>query len=330
MNIVPANKENIRKAAGIIKSGGLVAFPTETVYGLGANALDPIAVSKIFEIKKRPFFDPLIVHIASLPDIEFIAAELGETEQKLAQKFWPGPLTLVLRKKSIIPEIVTAGLPTVAVRMPASEVARELISAAGVPIAAPSANLFGRVSPTKAEHVFAQLGMDVDLILDGGKCEVGIESTIVKIESGRLVLLRHGGLPVEEIEKATGSTLIIRDNNSSDIKNTESPGQLPYHYSPVTPIVLVQDIKNIRFDDNSKAGLLLFNGSGIDLRFKKVEILSETGNLREAAANLFSCMHSLDSAGLDIIYAETIPENGLGKAIMDRLTKAANKKKFNF
>jgi len=326
LKIFPANKANIKKAAGIIKSGGLVAFPTETVYGLGADVFNPIAVSKIFEAKKRPFFDPLIVHIASLATIEEITEGFGAIEHKLAEKFWPGPLTLILPKRSVIPDIVTSGLSTVAVRMPANELARELIRETGTPIAAPSANLFGRISPTKAEHVLSQLGKNIDMILDGGQCEIGVESTIIKIENGLPVLLRHGGLPIEEIEKIIGK--VTQNNtaaNSADIDRIESPGQLPYHYSPVTRLVLIKNTNNLKIN-GVKAGLLAFTRPQNDLPFDNIEILSETGNMREAAANLFSCLNNLDAAGLDIIYAEKVPEKGLGTAIMDRLTKAAKKR----
>jgi L-threonylcarbamoyladenylate synthase len=296
------------------------------VYGLGADVFNPIAVSKIFEAKKRPFFDPLIVHIASLSTVEEITEGFGPKEHKLAEKFWPGPLTLVLPKRSIIPDIVTSGLSTVAVRMPANELARELICEAGTPIAAPSANLFGRISPTKAEHVLNQLGKSIDMILDGGPCEIGVESTIIKIEGGLPVLLRHGGLPVEEIEKIIGK---VNQNislvNSASIEKVESPGQLPYHYSPVTRLELIRNTNHLKLDA-IKAGLLVFTRPKKDLPFDKVEILSETGNMREAAANLFACLNNLDAAGLDIIYAEKLSEKGLGKAIMDRLTKAAMKR----
>lgn len=329
MKIFPANKENISEAARIIKSGGLVAFPTETVYGLGANALDPIAVAKIFEAKRRPFFDPLIVHIESMSDIEKIAENLGAIEKKLAEKFWPGPLTLILPKKKTVPDIVTAGLPTVAVRMPGHETARELIKEAGCPIAAPSANLFGSISPTKAEHVLAQLGDSIDMILDAGSCSVGIESTIIRVENGIPVLLRPGGLPVEEIEKITRMVQPFNTGNINDNERPEAPGQLPFHYSPATPLVLVDNFQNIDFDEikknKIKAGLLVFRKPQKTPPMDKIEILSAAGDMREAAANLFSCMHNLDAAGLDIIYAEKVPEHGLGKAIMDRLVKAAKK-----
>lgn len=325
MNIFPANSANIKKAADIIRSGGIVAFPTETVYGLGAGAFNPKAVSKIFEAKKRPFFDPLIVHIASITDIDEIAEKFGSTEKLLAQRFWPGPLTLVLPKRSIVPDIVTSGLPTVAVRMPANEVAASLIREACTPIAAPSANLFGRVSPTKAEHVFNQLGANVDMILDGGPCTVGVESTIIKIEKGQSVLLRPGGIPVEEIEKITGMTKQnLTASGSSGSAIVESPGQMPFHYSPVTPLIIVEDVAGIK-TKKSKAGILVFRRPKTDLHFAKMEILSESGDLREAAANLFSSLNNLDAAGLDIIYAERVPSTGLGMAIMDRLTKAAKR-----
>ena len=326
LNVYPANKAIIKKAAGIIKSGGLVSFPTETVYGLGADALNPIAVARIFEAKKRPYFDPLIVHIESLSDIEKISKGFGHKEQKLAEKFWPGPLTLVLPKQSIVPDIVTAGLTTVAVRMPANKIARELLREAGTPIAAPSANLFGRVSPTRPEHVYNQLGNNVDMILDGGQCEIGVESTIIRIQNGNPFLLRHGGLPLEEIESVIGK---VNQNNSAgkstDFNKVEAPGQLPYHYSPLTPLELVDNIADINLD-NIKAGLLSFKKPSYQLPFAQIEILSETGDLREAAANLFSCLNSLDAAGLDIIFAEKVPEKTLGTAIMDRLAKAAAKR----
>lgn len=326
MNLYIANKENIKNAAQIIKSGGLVAFPTETVYGLGADAFNPIAASRIFEVKKRPYFDPIIVHIASLSAIEEIADDFGDMEQKLAKKFWPGPLTLILPKKSKVPDIITSGLSTVAVRMPGNEIALELIKESGTPIAAPSANLFGHISPTKAEHVRKQLGSHIDMILDGGMCTVGIESTIIKIENGIPLLLRHGGLPIEEIENITGKVNMnmSKDNTSGD--TPESPGQLPYHYSPTTPLLVVKDITKVK-TGNLKSGLLAFARPQKKLPFSRIEILSETGNIREAAANLFSCMHNLDVAGLDVIYAEKIPQKGLGKAIMDRLTRASNKEK---
>lgn len=317
MIITPATPENIRKASEIIKRGGLVAFPTETVYGLGADALNPIAVARIFEAKDRPSFDPLIVHISSLAELDRLVRNPDEKALKFAGKIWPGPLTIVLRKSDAVPDIVTAGLPTVAVRIPANQIALELIRQSGRPVAAPSANPFGYISPTRAEHVRDQLGSRVDMILDGGNCSIGIESTIIKFEDGP-VILRYGGLSIEEIEKITGKIQPC----SIETGKAESPGQHAYHYSPGTPVILVEETDNL---SGEKSGLLAFTPPKKNPPVKKIEILSHNGDLREAAANLFSSLHALDAAGLDVIYAEKVPLNGLGRAIMDRLIKASQK-----
>ena len=195
---------SVEHAASILRAGGLVALPTETVYGLAANALDPVAVAKIFAAKERPFFDPLIVHLAELSWLPKVASEFPPIAQKLAKRFWPGPLTLVLPKTDAVPDLVTSGLPNVAVRIPDHELTRKVLRLADVPVAAPSANPFGRLSPTTAEHVRRQLGDRVDAILDGGPCRVGVESTILKIDGNRATLLRLGGAPIEEIESLIG------------------------------------------------------------------------------------------------------------------------------
>ncbi len=318
MLYVKANKETIQQAANIIKSGGLVAFPTETVYGLGADGFNPIAAAKIFEAKNRPTFNPLILHINSLEMLESIAFINDERTEKLIRKFWAGPLTLVLKKKDSVPDIITSGHPTVAVRMPANEIALELIEKAGVPIAAPSANAFGFLSPTKAEHVKKQLGDKIDMILDGGSTDVGVESTIIEVDDHNYYLLRPGGLPVEEIEKIVG-TLKVKVSES----NPNSPGQLKYHYSTAKPIKFFDrtNINQIKTDD----GVLFFSeiDESIDCDIKRV--LSPDGNLRIAAANLFKVLHELEESSAKTIYVERVPEEGLGKAIMDRLTKATNK-----
>jgi len=311
---------HIKEAANIIKGGGLVSFPTETVYGLGADALNPIAVTKIFEAKNRPFFDPIIVHISNLTSIEKLTNSYTKTAQKLAERFMPGPLTIVLSKSDIVPDIVTAGLPTVAIRMPSHKVALELIKESETPIAAPSANPFGYISPTKAEHVIEQLGDKIDMILDGGECVIGIESTIIKVDTPEPVILRYGGVPLEEIEEVIGKVKIA----DIDHEKPHSPGQLPYHYSPRTPVKLIEQIDAIDLK-GSRTGVLAFKAPQKSIPHAKVEVLSVKGDLREAAANLFSSLHRLDTAGVDIIYAEAIPEIGLGKAIMDRLRKAAKK-----
>lgn len=319
MNVLPADRESIREAARIIRSGGLVAFPTETVYGLGANALDPIAVTRIFEAKDRPFFDPLIVHIADSVSAETLAVRITPPARALMDKFWPGPLTLVLPRSGLVPDIVTAGLPTVALRMPAHPVALELIREAGTPVAAPSANPFGYLSPTRAEHVREQLGARVEMILDGGPCLVGVESTIIKIEDEACRLLRPGGLPLEEIEKIVGR--VDRESGARDVP--EAPGQLPSHYAPRTPVRIIGESKGWNPGPAGRnAGLLAFRGPVDDAPVKAAEVLSPSGDLHEAAANLFSCLHRMDRMGLDMIYAEAVPETGLGRAIMDRLRRA--------
>lgn len=313
--IVKANEESLNKAAFVIRKGGLVAFPTETVYGLGACALNSEAVARIFEVKQRPFFDPIIVHIADFRDVERLCLKVDDKEKVLIKKFWPGPLTLVLPKSDVVPDIVTAGLPTVAVRMPSHPVALQLIKKAEIPVAAPSANLFGYLSPTLAEHVAEQIGKEIDLIIDAGKCPIGVESTVLDL-SEEPIILRVGGLPIEEIEEVIG---IVKVSTVS--KSPRSPGQLPHHYSPRTPIKIVEG-KNITIPEGTKAGLLALKPPKGKTPFVVTEVLSKSGNLREAATNLFSCLYRLDKSGVDIIYAERVPEIGLGRAIMDRLRKA--------
>jgi L-threonylcarbamoyladenylate synthase len=318
MNITKADRESIQQAAEIIKRGGLVAFPTETVYGLGADGLNPIAVAKIFEAKKRPAFNPLILHIADKSWLKRFSGIENEKVERLINKFWPGPLTLVLPKTEIVPDIVTSGNPTVAVRMPNHPVALQLIEASETPIAAPSANKFGHLSPTEASHVAKYLGDKVDMILDGGKCSVGVESTIIQLYENEIYLLRPGGLSKEEIEKEIGEikTGII------NINKPNAPGQLPFHYSPQTPLKFF----NKKFlDEKKKIGMLFFKENKIDFPFAETKILSPSGDLREAAANLFSLLHELEKENLDLILVETIEEKGLGRAIMDRLRKASNK-----
>ncbi|HSB05412.1 MAG TPA: L-threonylcarbamoyladenylate synthase, partial [Thermodesulfobacteriota bacterium] len=281
----------IHQAAKIIRQGGVVAFPTETVYGLGANALNSLAVARIFEIKDRPHFDPLIVHIADLDEMSRLVSDLPLPAEKLIKRCWPGPLTIVLLKKEEVPDIVTAGLPTVAIRMPKHPMALHLIREASCPIAAPSANPFGYVSPTTAEHVREQLGDRVDLILDGGPCEVGLESTILSFSEERPRLLRPGGLPLEEIESIIGKVEV----NPIEEEKPSSPGRLPKHYAPRTPIVIEGWENNLESYQNKKIGLLAFRKVNIPFPFHHVDVLSPRGDLREAAANLFSAIRRLDA-----------------------------------
>jgi len=309
-------------AAEIIRRGGLVVFPTETVYGLGADACNPIAVARIFEVKRRPAIDPLIIHVADAES----ARTYGEIPDKwapaLMRKFWPGPLTLVVRKRSTVPSIVTAGLDTVAIRVPAHPVAQSLIRASGTAIAAPSANPFGYVSPTMAEHIHGELFDQIDLLLDGGACGVGLESTIVSLIGPSPLILRAGGITGEEIAQVleTGSLPISAKSHALP----QAPGQLARHYATRTPLEIVPDDDRGAFlCAGDKVGLLTLKSPSRPERFASVEVLSETGNLREAAANLFAALRRLDALGLDRIIASPIPEKGLGIAIMDRLHRCA-------
>lgn len=308
----------MRRAAEIIRSGGIVAFPTETVYGLGADAFNPLAVARIFEAKNRPLFDPLIVHIADLSQMELLTTRLDRRAGRLAGRFWPGPLTMVVQKSDGVPGIVTAGLETVAIRMPDHLIALDLIRQSGTAIAAPSANRFGYISPTRALHVRDQLGDRVDMIIDGGDCAVGVESTILKLHDGGAVILRPGGTPVEEIEAMIGPVSIAPDAEG----DPESPGRLPSHYAPSVPLRIVETPHDIDFK-NEESGFLLYKKPGGPFPLNRTEILSESGDLQEAAANLFSCLHRLDSMEIRLIVAEAVPERGLGIAIMDRLRKAS-------
>jgi L-threonylcarbamoyladenylate synthase len=328
--------EQIQEAAGIIRRGGVVAFPTETVYGLGANAFDAQAVARVFEVKRRPYFDPLILHIAEKERLGDLVVDVPKAAQKLIDALWPGPLTVVLPKKPVVPDIVTAGLPGAALRMPSNEIARALILAAGVPVAAPSANLFGSVSPTAAEHVRAQLGSAADMVVDGGECSVGIESTIVSFMGGEPALLRPGGTALEEIEAVIGRVVIP---GSEELVN-RSPGRSVTHYATSTPLVRIGGVDeiggiNIWCADPpkpiTKIGLIALSPASVPDHAAlppsvvNIEYLSASGDLREAACRLFAAMRKLDAAGLDAIAALPIPSVGLGLAINDRLSRAAFK-----
>lgn len=313
------NENQIEIAAQIIKSGGLVAFPTETVYGLGANALNPLAVAKIFEIKERPSFDPLIVHIASIDVLKTITENPGINVIRLAEKFWPGPLTIVLPKSKLIPDIVTSGLSTVGIRMPDNEIALKLIRASDCPIAAPSANKFGQLSPVSARHVKKQLP-DVDYIIEGGITTVGIESTIVSIEGNICTLLRPGIITFAEIENALPNTFVF---NTEKPEKLISPGLLKSHYAPVKPLHIL-NIQEMQLPDLS--GLILHGGRDYIPKGQKTIYTSLTYNYLEIAANLFSALHTMEDDGnIKQIFIEPVTEVGLGIAIMDRIKKAAYK-----
>lgn len=312
--LLPAGPRAISRAAQRLREGGVVAFPTETVYGLGALAFNAAAVARVFEIKQRPSFDPLIVHIADRAMLDDVAAAIPPAAQLLIERFWPGPLTLVLSKRNAVPDLVTAGLRSVAVRMPSHPVARALIEAVGAPLAAPSANPFGRVSPTRAERVARLLGDKVDLILDGGPATYGLESTIVALEP-RPALLRPGAVSAEEIEAVIGPL-----ERATALSAIRAPGQLPRHYAPSTPLRVI-DPRLGPSRERLHAGALALSEPLEG--YAALRLLSRRGDLREAAANLFETLHELDALGLERIDAAPVPERGLGLAIMDRLRRAA-------
>ena len=313
---MPGIGNDIQYAKRILEEGGLVAIPTETVYGLAANALNPVAVAKIFEAKNRPSFDPLIVHVAGFDDVHAYTNSFPDLAQKLAKKFWPGPLTLLLPKADNIPDIVTSGMPEVAIRHPKNTLTQQLLESIDFPLVAPSANPFGYISPTSAQHVHDQLAEKVDYILDGGDCEVGVESTIVGFSESGATIYRTGGLDEDAVKSVT-NTVEIRPHSSS---NPKAPGMLKSHYAPHTPFKLLGS--QINTEDGARVGYLTFN-SEIRVEDERIRILSPSGDLREAAKNLFRYMRELDGLNLDYIFAETVPNHGLGKAINDRLRRAA-------
>ncbi len=319
----PISPSALEKAAQLLRDGGLVAFPTETVYGLGANALDGQAVARIFEAKGRPRFNPLIVHVTSLDEARAFGEFTAEAEA-LARAFWPGPLTLVLarREGTGLSDLVSAGLPTVALRVPDHDGARALIAAAGVPVAAPSANRSGRVSATTAAHVEGDFGAEVDMILDGGPCAAGIESSIVALTNGAApVLLRAGGVARENLEDVLGQPLLSHDGGSSGAEGKpQAPGMLTSHYAPRAGVRLNADAPL------SGEAFLAFGPTSATLNTASEAAflnLSESGHLREAAINLFAHLRALDASGAAVIAVAPVPNEGLGEAINDRLRRAA-------
>jgi len=309
----------IRTAVEALRAGELVAFPTETVYGLGANALDERAVARIFAVKNRPHFDPLIVHVFDEEAVPQYATDVDQRAVALMGRFWPGPLTLVLRKQPIIPDVVTAGFDTIALRVPSHPVARALLKEVRLPVAAPSANPFGYVSPTTAEHVQDLLGDVIGLILDGGPCAVGVESTVCALTEEQAEIIRPGGVSVEEVEAVIGPVTVGQPSQS----DRRSPGTLPSHYAPRVPLLLIACGAPLpRPAAGERTGLLLLQPRPA-AGYVTVEYLSQDGNLIEAAANLFAALRRLDSAGLYRVIVESVPECGIGRAIMDRLRRAA-------
>jgi len=319
-------KKAVTRAVELLRKGELVALPTETVYGLAANALESIAVARIFEAKERPRFDPLIVHLPNRERLERIVNMPAKHRQligRLADKFWPGALTIVLPKRKIVPEILTAGLDSVAVRLSAHPVFAEIVGELDEPLAAPSANRFGRISPTTAQHVLDELDGRIPLIVDSGPTEHGIESTIVAVQDGKIAVLRRGPITHEQLSEFAEVVSV------TGTRRISAPGQLPSHYAPTTPLRLIDNVEDFFPQKDQRVGLLAWESNGdsaaIRERFAAVRNLSQRQDLREAAAKLFSYLRELDALGLDLIVAERVPVDGLGAAILDRLARASHR-----
>lgn len=311
----------IQRAVELLRSGEVVAVPTETVYGLAADALNPVAAVKIFEAKARPFFDPLIVHLPGEEWLEAVAQIDNRSRsqiEKLISRFWPGPLTLVLARQSIIPDIVTAGLDTVAVRMSSHPVFGQIISAFAKPVAAPSANRFGRISPTTAQHAYDELHGRIPFIIDAGPTQHGIESTIIAVKDDQIHILRRGPITAEQLSE------FGEIDSAIPSQKVFAPGQMPSHYAPKTPFRLIDNANSFALPENHRVGLLAWNSSIPRTGFAAVRILSERQDLREAAANLFRYLRELDELNHDLIVAERVPSQGLGAAILDRLERASH------
>jgi L-threonylcarbamoyladenylate synthase len=356
--ILAPTPESIDQVAARLRAGGIAAIPTETVYGLAANALDPNACAQVFAAKERPTFDPLIVHLAGADPIQTLEeSQLVNVEalndrarahlRKLAERFWPGPLTLVLPKTARVPDLVTSGLPSVAIRFPSHPIAQAILKACGKPLAAPSANRFGRISPTRAEHVLKELGDRVDLILDGGPCQIGLESTVLRIDpTGGLELLRPGKVSAEEISQATGQS-VFQGTARLDSGPQVAPGMLASHYAPTKKLRMLSaavadlnpsDLKAADFQSatiNGQIGLLVVLGDAQKAGRRLSDLLgvpvrpytlSPMGNLNEAAQNLFAVLREMDTqADLSVLITEPGPQGpGLAHAIRDRLTRASS------
>ncbi|TBN03901.1 threonylcarbamoyl-AMP synthase [Hyunsoonleella flava] len=318
---MPIISKDISKAVALLSSEELVAIPTETVYGLAGNIYSEKAIKSIFETKQRPFFNPLIVHIPSVGYLDTIVSQIPEKARQLANAFWPGPLTLVLPKKDTIPDLITAGKDSVAVRVPSHPVTLELLKQLKFPLAAPSANPFNRISPTTAQHVEEYFEDKIKMVLDGGPCKKGIESTIIGFEKGNPIIYRLGSIAIEDIEAVVGKTPI---KNKKE-QNPDAPGMLGKHYAPSTKTVLSSNIlKEIENYGGMRIGALTFQSKINSEAISSQIVLSEIGDMSQAASNLYDSLHQLDKLDLDIIIAEIFPNHGLGKSINDRLQRAAH------
>ncbi|MBO6829599.1 L-threonylcarbamoyladenylate synthase [Allomuricauda sp.] len=310
--------DELEKAVAILKKNDVLAIPTETVYGLAGNIYSEEAIAKIFELKKRPLNNPLIVHLHKMEQVHEIVAEFPSKAKLLAEQFWPGPLTLVLKKGNNVPDLVTAGKDTVAIRIPDHPVTLALLEKLPFPIAAPSANPFNRISPTSAEHVHGYF-QNTLAVLDGGACKKGIESTIIGFEGEEPILYRLGSISKETIEELIGEVRV--QNKAKAAPN--APGMLKKHYAPTTKTYLTDNAQEMAYmTEGKKVGLLRFTGRSEDPNYRHIEVLSPSGDLAEATANLYGALHRLDSMKLDMIIAERAPHIGLGVSINDRLERA--------
>lgn len=329
------DKNEIKTQSKLLSEGKTVIFPTETVYGLGANALDEDAVKKIYEAKGRPSDNPLIVHIYDKEEVYNLAENINEKAEIIMDKFWPGPITIILNKKDIVPYRTSGGLETVAVRMPSHLIAREIIKEAGVPIAAPSANISGRPSPTKADHVYEEMNGRVSGIVLGGDCNFGLESTVLDVTTENPMILRPGSITKEDLEKVIGEVLIDPSlEKKEDNKKAKAPGMKYTHYSPDADVYIVS---GNREDTISKINSLVVENNGRGLKTGvmcleanknsyKGEVVSLGSTLEEVGSNLFDVLRQMDKMNIDIVYSEEFPRNGVGQAIMNRLLKSAGYK----
>jgi L-threonylcarbamoyladenylate synthase len=329
--------ELIQTAAEIIRKGGLVAFPTETVYGLGADALNGNAVLRLFEAKRRPLDNPPIVHIANKADIAALVQQVPQKAQLLIDKFWPGPLTLVLKHSRKVPNVTTAGLDTIAIRMPIHPVAAALITVSGCPIAAPSANLAGKPSPTTAKHVYEDLNGRIDVILDGGTTNIGVESTVVDFSADPPMLLRPGGLPFETLKKELPDLVLhpfVESEKEISTEKIRSPGMKHKHYAPKAPVILIEggleavvgkviELSEAYKREGKRVGVLATDETQKSYKADAIMSLGTRSNVATIAANLFRLLREVDAKGVDVIIAEGVPSEGLGLAVMNRLRKAS-------
>nr|WP_288247761.1 L-threonylcarbamoyladenylate synthase [uncultured Romboutsia sp.] len=335
IDIKNIDKNEIKKQAELIKEGKTVIFPTETVYGLGANALDENAVKKIYEAKGRPSDNPLIVHIYNKEEVYNLAKDVNEKAEIIMEHFWPGPITIILNKKDIVPYKTSGGLETVAIRMPCHSIAREIIKQAGVPIAAPSANISGRPSPTKADHVYEEMNGRVSGIVLGGDSNFGLESTVLDVTTDTPMILRPGSITKEDLEKVIGEVLIDPSlARKEDNDKAKAPGMKYTHYSPDADVYIVSGSEhaivekiNSLVEENEERGLK----TGVMCLEKnkdnyKGEVLSLGNTLEEVGSNLFDALRQMDKMNIDIVYSEEFPTDGVGQAIMNRLLKSAGYK----